>query len=232
MALVTAAEVYIQVRAFLNDPGFVNYTDTILSPFLKQAHLELQAELQLNSAQVVVDQVDSALNAAIGVVKIAFAGGPPVLPADLLYPIKLLEKDQGALDSTYIPMYEVRDLPYRNQLSTLIQWSWKENELQFVGATSARTIKVIYIRDLALAVPGPPIGGSFEVLNCLTFLSYRVAAIVSAVIMENLERAQILQEPAQTELDKLVAIATKSQQGIPVRQRPYQPFRRFSWYFR
>lgn len=81
----------------------------------------------------------------------------PVLPADLLMPMQLKERQTGSL-LPYNPMVISRDgLPSRNQGIWLCDWIWQNDQIFMCGATQKNDIELLYaafLPDLIL-LPTP-----------------------------------------------------------------------------
>lgn len=115
MALASVA--FDSARSYLNDVGAQLWTNTILLPFIKEAHRDLLAVLWLNGIPVIKEQ-----SAAINVT--AVTGVTLTLPADLLEPISLSERAQtSSLLSDYVPMAETDWDPNIAQSDSLRYWN-------------------------------------------------------------------------------------------------------------
>lgn len=81
----------------------------------------------------------------------------PALPADLLMPMKLKERQSGS-ELPYNPMFIARDgLPSRNQGIWLCDWIWQNDQIVMCGATQQNDIELQYaafLPDLVL-LPTP-----------------------------------------------------------------------------
>jgi hypothetical protein len=67
-----------------------------------------------------------------------------LLPANMIYPTKLWERETGTNDN-FEPMHQVQDgLPAQQQNFVLGKWEWRNNNLNFMGATQARDIRMRY----------------------------------------------------------------------------------------
>jgi hypothetical protein len=72
----------------------------------------------------------------------------PTLPADLLMPMVLKERQSGTL-LAYNPMYIANDgLPSRPQGIWLRDWIWRDDEIQMCGATQQNDIELQYAKAL------------------------------------------------------------------------------------
>jgi|HubBroStandDraft_6_1064221.scaffolds.fasta_scaffold16057_5 hypothetical protein len=78
----------------------------------------------------------------------------PVLPSDMIRPLRLWEQQTGN-QLPFIPMKQPQfGLTSRNQTFALGEWEWREDQLNFVGALCPITIRMRY--EAALAQFFPP----------------------------------------------------------------------------
>lgn len=130
------ASVAIQgARAYLNDNNGISWTDTSLMPFLREAFGELQLALGTHR----ISEIKSQVIAPIAVGDLFFP-----LPSNITEPVSMFEKDFGASDDFYEPMKQVAWLPNITSSNSLVFWSWRQQQIQFLGATSPRTVKLRY----------------------------------------------------------------------------------------
>ena len=72
----------------------------------------------------------------------------PVLPQDLMIPLRLWERQNGTLCNFY-EMYPVNDgLPSIGRNASLVYWDWINSTLYLIGATQVQDIRMRYIRRL------------------------------------------------------------------------------------
>ena len=77
----------------------------------------------------------------------------PVLPADMLWPVRLWEQQTGN-QLPFVPMTQPQfGLNSRNQTFALGEWEWREDQLNFVGALCPITIRMRYYASLAQFSP-------------------------------------------------------------------------------
>jgi hypothetical protein len=137
------------------------------------------------------------------------------LPPGLLYPIEIKEGAVGAPLSQFVTMSETTWEPNRDQGAELGVWSWREEEIKFVGATVSREIYIRYMRGLT---PLTSVTSPIYILNSELFLEARTAAIAAGVLGENYTRANALNQDAEKWYDVLVGTLVKRGQRNPVRR--------------
>lgn len=214
------SEVTTETQALLNDASGKIWTQAILLPYQNKAYRELQQEIANVGGSVVKEQT-AALTIPLAAVKITFSS-TPALPAALLYPIQLLEKMAGQPDAEYTPMEERPWVPFATQGTRLLYWTWIDDEIRFLGATVAVPIIIRYMQGFANLIDGTSAVG---ILDSVTFLAARSAALASMLGGSNPTRAQVLQQDADRALDVLLNKIIKNRQGMPIRRRKFRSFR-------
>src|ERR1700734_1536649 len=77
----------------------------------------------------------------------------PVLPPDMIRPVRLWEQQTGN-QLPFIPMKQPQfGLPSRNQTFALGEWEWREDQINFVGSLAPVTIRMRYEAALAQCFP-------------------------------------------------------------------------------
>lgn len=207
----TAAEPLTEAKALLNDPSGHIYPDEKLLPLMQKAYRELQTKMMLNGLSV-LKEASGAVLVNAGTVALGDGSG---LPSDLVYPIELGERAQGSL-LQYEDMDEFDWEPDQTQSNRLNYWAWREEELKFLGATVNREIRIRYMKGLTrISAVTTPIA----VIQSVTYLAVRTAAIAAFVIGANPSRGEALNGDAGGALDDLIRLLVKRQQGIGVRRR-------------
>ena len=217
----TASDVYTESRSFLNDTGIQIYTNTVLLPYLKTAHDELVQRLRLRGAKVLYER-SAVVNYTANDLVIA-------LPADLLTPLSLEEKPDGAADSQYRAMIELQweiDTPVNDRL---IYWAYREQEIKVLPATTARDVRIKYIKAI------PEISGDssdITVLQAKTFLSAKTAEHAYRFIAKNMIMADSCANKSEVAIAVLLDNITKTQVNQTARMKPFgfsQKMRRILW---
>ena len=215
MPPVLASEVMIRSRAVLNDAVIDLYTDEVLLPYLKIANDDLSDELTDNGAtvnkEVSVDIPLSALSKTLP------------LPDDMIVPIELFEKGQSEDDSKYVFVRQRDFLPNEVPGSFLSYWTWREQNVNFIGATVPRHIRLRYYR-LITSMSGA--NSAIEITHALNYLAYHTAALASEHIGQNRTKAIDLESQAIQKLGKLLKKEVKQNQARVFRRRGFKLNRR------
>lgn len=151
------------------------------------------------------------------------------LPSNFFLPLRLQERGStDTLESSYVPMREVRDvrLLMRDPTDRLIEWDYRHNCINFVGCTLDRTVRLEYWRQL---VEVEDENAQEVIPRAKSYLSFRTAALCAEFAGgDNPERAQSLNQNAASAMDRLMMLFVKNNQGNRVRRRPFRlPYRRF-----
>lgn len=153
-------------RTLLNDDGGQLWLDVSLIPKLQEAHRELQVQLRANACPVTRGTATSSVSAGSTTL------GTP--PNDILEPITLWEKAAADPDSAYVRMTEYDPLPIVAQTSRLIWWKWTNEFIEFLGSTSARSVKIYYKRTMPVPTAA---GDSLGVIDGELYIAPRTAAL-------------------------------------------------------
>lgn len=209
----TVDDVLNQAReVYLNDIEGVTYTDNVLLPYVKAVYSQYQSELEVNGLQF----INSIKN-------ISVTAGTTILitPADFMYPISLQERDSGSTDNSAFMEMEQREWePSRQQTNTLGQWVFRNGEVRFLGSTADREVKLYY----QSIFPSLLDGSSLVKGNCITFLAARTAAMAFLFLAQNETLAQVAEDVAKAELEKIIRVNVKRSQSLSARRKPYRPF--------
>lgn len=73
----------------------------------------------------------------------------PVLPADLIFPLELWERQSGTQDPFGLMKQSTGALTPRNQGHRLGEWEWRGDAIWFNGATQLRDLRIRYICTFA-----------------------------------------------------------------------------------
>jgi hypothetical protein len=212
----TALVAIKSARAFLRDINGITWTDSILFPFLQQAHGEMVQELELNSIGVVKKQSP---------VLLVQAGDFTLInqPSDIVEPISMMERYVGGNKDDFYDMYRVNFIPEDEPVQDLRYWAFNGEQIQFVGCIEDREVILRY--DGTVNTPErltDPLGFIFAE----RYIGPRIAALALDSIEKDSTRVQVLADSA---LYKLIQTNVLDYQR-PVRHRPYRSpkfFRRF-----
>jgi len=210
---VTFATPLSEARALLNDVTGAIYQDAPMITLGNKVYKELQTKLSANGIST-----NKELSTVIDVPALTLKlSDGALLPTDLLYPIHLEERDDGSTSlEDFIDMDEREWEPDLVKTEILRYWTWREEEIKFVGSTVAREVRIKYVKSLgSITATTSPLA----ILNSEQWLAQRLAAVASLVLGSNSSRAQALNDDLVTIWDDLRATLVKRRQAIPVRRR-------------
>jgi hypothetical protein len=214
MSLVTALDIMNAAREnYLNDAPAVLFTDAKLLPLLRTVHGFLETELEGNNIPCKHE---------IAPVKVITAGetGYLPLPKDMIWPIKMEERLSSSSD-LFQPMTQKRWEPQLQLTDKLSYWVWRLDEIKFLGATTDREVLLYYQK----AFPSVDTVDEIVYGKAEQYLVAKLAAMAHMFIQQNETLAGICDKAAQNNLDQIINIQTKKSQSLPVRRKPYIPFR-------
>jgi hypothetical protein len=208
---VTAGEVMLDSAGLLNDPSQTSYTNAVLLPFMKMAYREYAVEKHRSG-----DQLLKEISTALDVPALAVVCSNQ--PSDLITPISLEERADGST-GLYNNMTKTSWEPDESQNTTLGVWNWREEQIKFRGATTAREVRIRYWKLLTdVTSTSSVIVG----VNARVPLQYKVAALAAGTIGGNDELATIMGNLSREWMNKIISVNVKSRQDLPVRRRRFQ----------
>jgi hypothetical protein len=217
----TVGSVGKAARAFLNDQDGTKYTNQRLLPYTQAAIDELEDELLLISSEI-FEETSAVLDIPANTLELKYSGSVPTLPSDLVEPVSLEEKVDGAVSSTFVLMTKKRDLSVTPQVQTLNEWTWQEQSIKFIGATVPVDLRITYMKGFPALIDPCVDTQEIPYNEAAPFLQYKVAALAAEFIMGNHDRAIALHESAIQALNRTLGIRTRSQQDLPVRHREWR----------
>lgn len=220
-ASTTAEQVFINAAALLNDQAQAVYTNTVQIPYLNMALNELQETFEQNNIPV-TNSTSAVIRVNAGVTEIGFGLPAPSLPDDLIEIQYVWQRVRNtdpwvplAPRTDFLPEYmEGVETPY------FIWWAWQDQKIKLQSANGDNDLKLDYIKSIFPIVTNED--DQLEVINCLSFLQYRTAALCAQFIGENKTRADDLNSFAVLSLDRSLGISTKGTQAILTRRRPFR----------
>lgn len=143
--------------------------------------------------------------------------GSPTLPADLIMPIRVWERQTGMTTSPFRQMQPTNDgLPTLSQSGRIGYWEWKNDNLYFVGATQSNDLRIRYwcfLADIATINDNILI---FDAANCL---AHKLGKQFGSARGSPL--AQYMAAEEQRYLQQIVARTARKKQRGQHRRRPY-----------
>jgi len=202
-------------RSILMDDIGTRWTDALLLPKVKQAHAELVTKLNLNGIAVQV-KVSSRIN----VPRLQKTLGPSALP-DIIRIINIRELGPGDPADYAVKMTKYDILPSDAMGTTLRYWSYNQEKIEFLGATTDRDIIVEYLKQ-----PTAPteVNSILDFAMSEIYIGPRVAALAAAT--KDMKMFTLANQIAEENLSRLVRTQVKGDQSLPVRRRPFSYMRR------
>lgn len=212
MPVVTVASVVSETQSvYLNDTAGSVYTSAILLPFIKTAFEHLRNELALNDIRT-LNEVSAAGTLVAG--NTTF----PIAVTDVITPLRIEERAVGSTE-LWQPMIERTWVPNEDRTNRVRYWVWREEAVEFLGATEDRSVRIFYIKDLNPA--GIAGGDSLTAANSRSYLSARTAALAAMFVQQNESLAKAANDVADSQLRKVIQICVKSSQALPTRRKPF-----------
>lgn len=209
MAVLVSA-ILDDAAVYLNDATKSRFTYAVLLPYVKRAHKQLQLELHLNDVSALLEV--SALDTVL-----AGATVMTTQPTDLIEPSGMWERLLGSTD-TLNPMTRKEFEPEEIAGASLTYWTWREQVITFIGATTDRQVKLRYLKS-ATAITNE--ASSVSVLDADLYLAPYTAGLAAKYIGENYERGQQLMNEAEINLNKVIRRNVKKRQGLTGRRKSF-----------
>lgn len=129
-----------------------------------------------------------------------------LFPEGLINPRRLLEKQQGSADSTLTEMVLSAGLPRRAPETKLKEWDWISDQILFIGATTARTVRIEYFdKKITNLSAGSDI---LDVPDSLSAVSLYAAGSVAASRGQHDQEANYVTK-ADAAVDRLCGLETE-----------------------
>ena len=144
-----------------------------------------------------------------------------LLPANMLYPTKLWERSTGSNDN-FEPMHQVQDgLPGQQQNQVLGKWEWRNNNINFMGATTQRDIRMRYYGALPTFFSATLDFNStyVPILDCADAVAY-MTAVKYARMLGSPGLADLLAE-CKNQMFQLKNATTRRAQSTNYQRRPF-----------
>lgn len=210
----SAVSTLYDTQVLLNDQRGTTYPFAKLLPFLQMAYRDLAERLQLSESAVVLETAGP----------VTVTAGDTTLtnqPTDIVLPLYMEERSVG--ETLYIPMdQKLWETNYAIG-AFLNVWAWREERIVFAGATSTRQVQFIYLKSLSELDDQ---NSAIVVSNARNFLAAKTAQYAEAFIKQNFKKSEKLEMMAEASAERLLRIATKGEQAMPVRKLPYGTSRR------
>jgi hypothetical protein len=217
----TRGQVKQRFRALLDDPAGAVFTDDIFSEAFGEAYdalfnafLNAQCpRIQVITTYVLPANTTSLTPAQAGIV-------------DMADPDELKERTAGS-NEKFLPVDWVDELPQRDPVDRLLDFTWRFDTFYFIGATTARELQITY-ESSGIAPQND--SDSINVDGCLTFLAKAAAAAAGPLKGYDSIAAQYRLDaygPKYSlgmiggELFRIVQPRVRSMQHVPLARMPY-----------
>lgn len=226
MARPTFADATALARQIIDDRdqggGYI-FTDALLVPFGSSAQRRIFKAMKIAGLMTANNEAAFTIPAGTNHIDWTDPGSGLVLPNDFEQPLKLWEKASTDPDSAYIEMSNNSELlPTVDQIDTLRYWVWEDSgpngtmAIKFLGATSDRIVKILYLREGPKIVDGTStlyVPGSTDAMaSCMVWLADKSRGSDWAAD----SKAEYL-----SDLDDLMRVFKKGEQRRPRRRPPY-----------
>lgn len=222
---ITSTAIYLSARALLNDQGTALFTNTTLEPLLQLALRDLEAAEVLEDGPLVNRY---SANATVAALTTVWTGQATAIGAGnaIIFPMKMEERTVGSvLESDWVDMTFKDTLPNQVMGTTLDFWTWRIEQIVFLGATTAREVRLWYKGIIDVT----PSGGVITILSpsVHNFLAFKTAEYAAATIGQNADIASAMSQYAAQKLEEILGIIDKNNQKVPIRRKGYtRKFRR------
>jgi hypothetical protein len=206
-----ASDVMDLSASLLNDTAKDQWTYAIQLPYLQMAFEKLLSKSK-NAGVPLLSEVSADTTVAIGATTLT-------TPTDITTVKRIFEKAVGATNDQFVKLQELQWEPTAVQTEYLRYWIWREGEVKFLGATTARAIRLEYMKTLTAPTTSSTV---ITLLDSKLYLAFMTASLCAGLGGGNLERAGILNSEAEGLADELLGIAAKSKQGLGYRRRPFR----------
>lgn len=204
------SDILSSAASLLNDRDKVTWTDAVLLPYYQKAHKEIVQAYE-NNGSPILKEVSALTTVAIGEKTITTI-------TDIRTPLKLFERASGSSDK-FKEMRETDWEPEDEPGDTLKYWNWREGVITLLGATTARQVKLRYIKT----IEAPNSANSTVVVpEAELFLASRTAALAAGLSGGNFERASALASDAEVFKFGTLNNQTQGLQGSVIRKRGYR----------
>jgi hypothetical protein len=225
------ARVYTNDAAQTLDGNLLALSQPYTLEYVNSAWHKLQDELAEAGAprlerEVILQQVPiaSALDPAVQV-SVSYIGSndgallwsSPILPQDLMEPMRLHERQTGMIGN-FIPMKQSTDgLPRIVQGQRLRWWDWKDDSLYFTGATQLNDLLLRYYAYLP-DIPNDP-KAQLGILRCQRAMGFYIAGEFAAA--RGSTAAADLMSKGDDAVQKMTIRIARVKQRLSRRRKPY-----------
>ena len=203
----------IKVAAVLmNDPNQVTWTNEVLLGVALQAYEELCNDLVANGFRLFKEITSAPLLVTAG--NTTFDVPPP----NLFVPISMEERNGG--ETNYMPMTEKVWEPSTTPGANLQFWTFRKNQVLFIGASADKEVRVKYIaNDIGVLVSE---NSNLTLTNGAGLLGSKIASLAATHLAKNPKDGIVKEGLYRYRLTTYIQIELGNQQANPVRRLPYR----------
>lgn len=202
-------------NVYLNRAGI---SDTAMLPVIIDVYETLQ-DILIEHGSPIFKTTFAPITVVVGRVSLTYGTGVGTLPDNFVSPLKLWERTPGETDAQFRLMEEKEDLPKIDQFSDLTYWTWNEESIGFIGATSIREVSIEGYKRLPTLIE---ISDLISISFAKSYISAATAAQCALSISHNPTLAESLTIIARQKLDKMISRYVKKDQSLPVRRRGFR----------
>src|SRR5271169_5559531 len=205
MALPLVSDITAAARPLLTDTFAAGagetYTDAVLLPFVQRAYRYAARYLRAKQVSILRYQ-SSPIKLAVGQTTFTRApGAAPNFPADMIRPIMLRERPTGGGQKYKNLKISDNFLPDQNAGTELALFDWRNDTLEFIGATVDIDVQMQYEADLPALTD---VSSTILIADSVDALAGLVAAYASESRDEQTNSTR-LQTIAERDLDLVAA---------------------------
>lgn len=227
--MATLQDVITTVPALLDDFNRGVFSGEFILPYVNVAQRSILTkmrsagvpEVKVRSSTIVIPANTTTLTKTT----------TPALPSDFVWPDELWESKSGGNNEDYYRIIGPITLPNQSRSTTLGYWDYKDGEIQFIGATQIRDIKIDYwstISDFSTPVNPSDAVILQDAVNIISLLCCKAIAVSRG----QYQAAEAFSAQADEELEQVINAQLKMQQQQPDRRQPYRGRGRYQGYFR
>lgn len=202
-------------NVYLNDASSGIYTDARMLYWLKAAQAELIDHLGIVNDQIFREITAVSYTANAATLTVSGLGRPVYLEERPATSTSVT--DYRRIDER---MWELGEESTEN----LRYWSWREEAISVLPATTNRTVRAYY--DKTITLPAA-MGDSITSESWFDYLAAQASYLASAFGGNNPTRAAMCKQEAEGHLDQIQRLSVKKMQSTPVKRRPYRGRRPF-----
>lgn len=225
----TLGDVLLLTRQLLDDRTPVVWEDPELIAYVNTAYYRVQRDFNQNDISFMKKRA-RILGVPAGTLTINRDTTQPVfLPADLLVPFKIWERDSGSDESSWRVMRMVEDADEGLPRPALYSWEWRADAIWFTGALTPRDLDIVYecyvstLKDLADPLLIPRIGWAVAYVAASIAVSGKISTSPRPDVA--MQAVTFFNSMAKEQVDTIINRQVQQRQRMPQRHRAYSGMR-------